>query len=144
MKIVPLVALLALLTACAGGSEEGTTTEVSADTVVVQPGTTTLADPATTTSGTDTSTTSHDGPIAEIAISGFSFGGTQTVAVGTRVTATNRDPFSHTWTSADQLWDSGTLSQGESFSFTFDESGTFSFFCKIHSTEMGGSIVIEG
>jgi plastocyanin len=140
MKIVLLVALFAFLTSCAGGSGEGTTTEVPA-----QPGTTTLADPVTTTtSGTDTSTTSHDGPTAEITISGFSFGTTQTVAVGTRVTTTNRDPFGHTWTSADQLWDSGTLSEGESFSFTFDETGTFSFFCKIHSTEMGGSIVIEG
>ncbi|MEX0864101.1 MAG: plastocyanin/azurin family copper-binding protein [Acidimicrobiia bacterium] len=139
MKIVLLAALLALLTSCAGGSGEGTTTDVPA-----QPGTTTLADPATTTSGADTSTTSHDGPTAEITISGFSFGSNQTVAVGTRVTATNRDPFGHTWTSVDQLWDSGTLSEGESFSFTFDETGTFSFFCKIHSTEMGGSIVIEG
>jgi plastocyanin len=139
MKIVLLAALLTLLSSCAGGSGEGTTTEGPS-----QPGTTTLADPATTTSGTDTSTTAPDGPVAEIIISGFSFGSTQTVAVGTTVTATNRDPFGHTWTSADQLWDSGTLSEGESFSFTFDETGTFSFFCKIHSTEMGGSIVIEG
>jgi plastocyanin len=94
--------------------------------------------------GDGADTTAPSGPTAEIVISGFSFGAQQTVAVGTTVTATNNEAITHTWTSSDDLWDSGSLSEGDSFSFTFDEAGTFAFTCRIHPTEMNGSIIVEG
>jgi plastocyanin len=131
-----LIVALAVLVACDGGGAGSTTTDEA-------PGATTTQGDVTSTTGSSPSTP-PDGPTAEITISGFSFGSNQTVAVGTTVTATNRDPFGHTWTSTDQLWDSGTLSEGEGFSFTFDEAGTFSYFCRLHSTEMGGSITVQG
>ncbi|MCI0424568.1 MAG: cupredoxin domain-containing protein [Actinobacteria bacterium] len=129
--VVWSVLTLVVATACAGVT---TTSEVP-----TEPTTTTL-----TPGSTAGATTTIGGPTAGIVISGFSFGSQQTVAVGTTVIVTNDDPFTHTWTSADGLWDSGSLGQGDSFAFRFDDAGTYSFFCKIHSTEMGGSIVVEG
>lgn len=68
---------------------------------------------------------------------------TLTVAAGSTVTWVNADPdLPHTSTSDDELWDSGTLNEGGEFSFTFDEPGTFAYFCEVHPT-MRGSIVVE-
>ena len=80
---------------------------------------------------------------AEIVISGFSFGEPITVAVGETVKIRNDDGAPHTWTSDDGLFDSGTLGQGEEFTFIFDEPGEFSFFCEIHP-EMTGTITVTG
>lgn len=97
-------------------------------------------------SGTDdTTTTAAPAPAASasLTISGFDFGTPIEVAAGTEVTITNEDGAPHTWTSTDGLWNSGNLSGGDSFSFTFTEPGTFEFFCGIHST-MTGSITVTG
>ena len=63
--------------------------------------------------------------------------------MGATVTAVNQDGVSHTWTSDDDVWDSGGLASGESFEFTFDEPGEFSYFCSIHP-QMTGTITVEG
>ena len=68
---------------------------------------------------------------------------TLTVPVGTTVTWENGDSVGHTATSDDEVWDSDTVAPGDEFSFTLDEAGTFSYFCKIHPS-MTGSIVVEG
>ena len=68
---------------------------------------------------------------------------TLTVPVGTTVTWENGDSVGHTATSDDEIWDSDTVASGSEFSFTLDEAGTFSYFCKIHPS-MTGSIVVEG
>jgi plastocyanin len=49
---------------------------------------------------------------------------------------------SHTATSDDEVFDSGNLSEGDEFSFTFDEAGTFPYFCQVHPT-MRGTIIVE-
>jgi plastocyanin len=143
MRRVVTIGLVALVSACSGEASTTTTLGPEVSTTIPSPTTTILGD-ATTTEPPAAPDTTIEGPTADIAISGFSFGSQQTVAAGTTVIATNNDPFTHTWTSADGIWDSGNLSQGESFAFTFQEPGTYSFFCKVHPTEMGGSIVIEG
>jgi plastocyanin len=51
---------------------------------------------------------------------------------GTAVTWVNDGPSVHTSTSDDRLWDSGLLQPGQSFSFTFDNPGTYSYFCTVH------------
>jgi plastocyanin len=140
-----MIILVATMAACAG--EGATTTSEAPPPTTAGPSTTDITpttEPAPTTEPPPTTEAPIDGPTAEIVISGFSFGSRQTIAVGTTVIATNQDPFTHTWTSADDIWDSGNLGMGETFAHTFDEAGTFSFFCKIHATEMGGSIVVEG
>ena len=55
-----------------------------------------------------------------------------TVNVGTTVVWTNENGFSHTTTNDDGLWDSSVLGTGETFSFTFDQAGAFSYVCTIH------------
>jgi nitrite reductase (NO-forming) len=73
------------------------------------------------------------------------------VALGATVTWRNDDSVIHTVTSGastgtvttpDGLFDSGDLQPGESFSFTFDEPGTFDYFCTPHPW-MVGRIVVE-
>lgn len=66
-----------------------------------------------------------------------------TIAAGSSVTWVNADAnLPHTATSDDEVFDSGTLNEGDEFSFTFDEAGTFSYFCQVHPT-MQGTIVVE-
>jgi plastocyanin len=68
---------------------------------------------------------------------------TVTVAAGTTVTWVSADPnLPHTSNSEDEVWFSGTLNEGDEFSFTFEEPGTFAYFCEVHPT-MTGSIVVE-
>ncbi len=73
-----------------------------------------------------------------------------TVTVGTTVTWTNQDGASHTTTSGQNgqfdsvSWDSSTLPRGQSFSYTFDQVGTFAYTCKIHPSMNGTMTVTEG
>lgn len=41
------------------------------------------------------------------------------------------------------LFDSGTLSNGNGFTFTFSEAGNFPYFCKIHGAMMSGTIQVR-
>ncbi len=64
-----------------------------------------------------------------------------TADVGTTVKWTNLDKAPHTTTAgiperSTGLWNSGSLSQGGSFSFTFNEAGSFPYFCAIHPDSM--------
>lgn len=67
---------------------------------------------------------------------------TLTVAVGTEVVWTNIDASTHTSTAEGGAWDSGSLDQDGSFSFTATESGTFAYFCAIHPS-MVGELIVE-
>ena len=40
------------------------------------------------------------------------------------------------------FWDSGTLSDGSTFQFTFDEPGSLLYRCTIHPTQMRGRITV--
>ena len=79
-----------------------------------------------------------------IVIQNFAFQpATMTVAVGTTVTWTNMDAVAHTTTSDTGVWNSGTLSAGMSFHYTFNTPGTFPYHCMIHPN-MHGTIVVLG
>lgn len=64
------------------------------------------------------------------------------VKKGTTIVWVNRDGVGHTATSYDDVFDSGLLSQGEEYSYTFNETGVFDYFCKPHPF-MVGQIVVE-
>ncbi len=66
---------------------------------------------------------------------------TLTVAVGTVVTWTNRDPVPHTATSTAGTFDTGPIEQNQSKSVTLNEVGTFEYFCEIHPP-MRGTITV--
>lgn len=79
-----------------------------------------------------------------ITIQGFAFNpATITVPVGTKVTWTNQDPATHTVTSDTGAFDSKNLSTGGTFSFTFNQAGSFAYHCAIH-TRMVATIVVTG
>lgn len=63
------------------------------------------------------------------------------VPVGTTVDWTNDDPFAHTVTANDGSFDSGTMEGGEVFSQTFEQPGTFEYFCVIHPS-MTGTVTV--
>ena len=65
-----------------------------------------------------------------------------TISVNTTVTWTNLDGVSHTVTSDDVgLFDSGILSDGDTFQFTFVEEGQYFYACSIHP-EMHGMVTV--
>jgi len=71
-----------------------------------------------------------------------------TVSVGTKVTWTNKDAAIHTSTSGvsdykDGIWDSPILKQNETFSFTFNQPGSFPYWCTVHPF-MVGTVNVEG
>jgi len=122
MWVVGLVAGAIVLAACSGstgGSAQSTTQDVT------------------------TTSTSEDG--AGISIVGFAFGPkTLGISVGETVTWTNNETgVPHTVVSDDGVWQSDTLRPGDSFSFTFDQPGTYTYFCSIHPA-MTATITVDG
>jgi plastocyanin len=76
-------------------------------------------------------------------LSNFSFSpGTITVKIGSSVTWTNKDSTTHTITSDTGAFNSGNLSQGATFSYTFADRGTFAYHCSIHPT-MKGTVIVQ-
>lgn len=79
---------------------------------------------------------------ASVVIQNFSFmPPSLTVPVGATVTWTNQDTAPHTSTSDTGVWESGALSTGQSFSFTFNQPGTFPYHCMIHPGMLGTVVV---
>jgi plastocyanin len=66
---------------------------------------------------------------------------------GTQVTFRNLDQYKHTVTSDTGLFDSRDLDAGQSFTFKFDQVGTFPYYCVFHGYKggvgMSGVIQVE-
>src|SRR5918992_4773813 len=70
-----------------------------------------------------------------------------TIEPGTTVTWVQNGQNPHTTTSYDGLWDSGIVEGGSggTFSFTFEEPGTYDYFCIPHEDlGMVGSVTVTG
>ncbi|WP_340106973.1 cupredoxin domain-containing protein [Rhodohalobacter sp. 8-1] len=87
---------------------------------------------------------------SEVSMEGISFvPANLTVEVGTTVTWTNNSNVIHTVTSGtdgnhDGLFDSGNVAANEQFSYTFNETGTYPYFCIPHVNQgMTGTIIVE-
>ena len=65
-----------------------------------------------------------------------------TVKTGSTVTWTNKDEEPHTIVSDTGLFRSGAIDTDESFSFRFDNPGTYHYACSIHP-RMVGTIVVQ-
>ena len=76
------------------------------------------------------------------------------MSAGTEVTWTNDDTTPHDVTSTDgpgtdaattSTFASETLAQGDTFSFTFDEPGTYYYECTIHASmaTMHAEVIVE-
>jgi plastocyanin len=69
------------------------------------------------------------------------------VQVGDTVTWTNNDTVAHTVTAGTPdnptgEFDSGEIQPGETFTYTFDQAGTFDYYCTLHP-DMTGSVTVE-
>jgi plastocyanin len=67
---------------------------------------------------------------------------TITVNTGDQVTWVNKDDEPHTVVSDTGMFRSGAMDTDESFSFKFDQPGTYHFTCSIHP-RMVGTIVVK-
>jgi plastocyanin len=77
-----------------------------------------------------------------VSITGFSFQpATLETDAGATVRWENQDGAAHTVTSSDGTFDSGRLSSGDSFEFTFGTAGTFAYACAIHPSMVGTVVV---
>ncbi len=72
-----------------------------------------------------------------------------TIQAGQKVRWLNNDNTIHTVVSgapgdanAGSLFDSGNLLPNQSFEHTFNDKGTFVYFCRVHSTMMFGATVV--
>jgi plastocyanin len=99
---------------------------------------------AEVTIAADADATADEGAAGDvIRIAGFAFSGATEVPVGTTVTVVNEDGSDHTWTADDGTFSSGNLAPGDTFEFTFDEPGTYTYACRIHPS-MVGTITVTG
>jgi plastocyanin len=66
------------------------------------------------------------------------------ITAGTTVTWQNADDVPHTATSKGdvQVFDSGPLDTDDKFSFTFNQPGTYAYYCKVHP-HMTGVVVVK-
>lgn len=81
---------------------------------------------------------------AAVTIDNFTFAPAElTIAVGTRVTWTNRDDIPHTVTDAAEprAYKSAPLDTGDSFAHVFAAPGTYRYFCSLHP-HMQGTVVV--
>jgi plastocyanin len=83
-------------------------------------------------------------PAATVKIGNFNFGPTAlTVRAGTTVTWVNGDDTPHTVVAADtHTFRSKALDTDERFSFTFNQPGTYAYFCSLHP-HMTGKIIVQ-
>lgn len=107
------------------------------------------SNPSSSNSDSDSSTnpSNQDQAVAttSVTIADMSFSpATITVQKGSTVTWTNQDSTPHTVTGDDSgNMDSDSLSQGDTYKFTFNETGTFTYHCNFHSDMTGKVIVTE-
>ena len=154
MTVLFLTLLAGSLSAIACGSSSsksntptpGKTVAPAATATKAPAATTTKAPQATGTAAATSASTSTPGAgakSASVTIKDFEFTpATVTIAVGGTVTWTNNGPSTHTATADDGSFDSGNLSQGKTFSHTFQAAGTFTYHCSIHPF-MTATVIVQ-
>jgi plastocyanin len=98
----------------------------------------------TSGAGRTFSTAAQQPPAAkEVTIDNFSFGPMElTVPVGAQVTWINKDDVPHVVMSVDKIFKSKALDTDDKFSFTFQQAGTYEYFCSVHP-KMTGKIIVK-
>jgi plastocyanin len=160
------VLMMALLTACGASTSATTSPAATSAASATSPATSTAiptdmptAEPTTQPSPTSEPTTSAtmtamdhtqhsaSGAEMELDIKLFMFKPSPLeIKAGTTLIWTNQDAIDHSVTagkpgSLSGAFDSDFFEQGQTFEFTFDEPGTYDYFCKRHES-MGGTIVV--
>jgi plastocyanin len=66
-----------------------------------------------------------------------------TVPVGTTVTWTNNDNFTHSVRLLDRDADPLMMKPGDQVTYVFDKVGSFRYDCSLHPKDMKGSVLVE-
>lgn len=100
--------------------------------------------PESDTPGTEnTEAVNSSGKVVEVTIENFKFDPENVrISVGDTIKWTNLDSAPHTATANNEQFDSGTLNKDGTFSFTFEETGTFDYICTIHPY-MKANVIVE-
>jgi len=136
LSAIAVIAVLSALSAACSNS----TTSTGQQTSGTNPAPTSTG----STAGTPT-TASVSIPVGAMGKGAAAYGTNPlVVAVGTAVTWTNNDTMPHTVTSDTQLFDSGTMNAGATFSHTFTTAGDFPYHCTIHgAASMSGMVRVQ-
>ena len=98
--------------------------------------------PPAETAATDSGDAPVTGPV-EASIVDLTFQpATIEVDAGSSVTWINEDGVPHTVTARTADFNSGVMQEGDTFSQTFDEPGTFEYFCAVHPS-MSGTVEVS-
>ncbi len=88
-------------------------------------------------------TAANSGSLGQITIDSFQFAPQNlTVKAGATVTWTNKDDVPHTVVSTTKKFRSGVLNTDGKFSFTFNNPGTYEYFCSVHP-QMTGKVIVQ-
>ncbi|VVB55498.1 Cupredoxin-like domain protein [uncultured archaeon] len=102
---------------------------------------TTTVTPASTTPGPTTPPQTTE---QQVNIKDFNFvPATAEVPIGTTVTWVNDDNVPHTITSVSGTFDSGSIGPGKTYSFKFDQAGTFEYSCTNHPSMPHGKVIVR-
>lgn len=110
------------------------------------------AAPATTTEQTDTGAAQKPsgGETVEVSMKDIAFDPDSiTISKGDTVTWTNDESIGHDVTKTDgpgadfSSGDPGAMSEGDTFSETFDTAGEISYECTVHAPSMSGTITVK-
>jgi len=94
-----------------------------------------------TTTSTGTGATSGAG--AQVVMRNTAFDpDSLTINAGETVTWTNEDSAAHTVVGDNGEFESAELANGDTFSFMFDQAGTYTYHCSIHPS-MKGTVVVQ-
>ena len=135
MRVIPLVLTVgALLGACGGGDSSSPAASA----------------PATSATGPAAATAADaGGEVVDVRIGAFFQYEPDPVEVpiGTTVRWTNPDAILHTATSGEpgaqtDVFDGEMDGAGTTFEFTFEEPGTYPYFCTVHGAAMTGEVVV--
>jgi plastocyanin len=101
------------------------------------------ATPTATMTATPTATMAQSTNMISVNISNFTFVPANiTVTNGTMLTWTNNDTVQHTVTSVTGTFDSGNINPGATYSYTFNQSGSFEYSCTIHPSIPHGTVTV--
>jgi plastocyanin len=78
----------------------------------------------------------------EVWIRGMDFDPAVITIAAAPITWTNKDNAAHTVTSDDVLFDSGSIGENETYSFTFATPGSYPYHCALHSS-MTAEVVVN-